>query len=83
MRSHRRHAGTNGGFKHCAAAAIGVRADTGFAALAVAMGSLAACLCPGERWRCAGVFTAGCTVGALAAPVAAGALPLAVSAGVA
>ncbi|MEI3273355.1 MAG: hypothetical protein V8S13_09125 [Gemmiger formicilis] len=39
-----------------------------FAALAVALGSLAAaCLCPGERWRCAGVFAAGCTVGALAA----------------
>ena len=36
-----------------------------------------ACLCPGERWRCAGVFAVGCTVGALAAPV-----PLAVSAGV-
>lgn len=51
-----------------------------FAALAVGMGSLAAaCLCPGERWRCAGVFAAGCTVGALAAPDAAGVLPLAVS----
>ena len=66
------------------AAAITASGPTlAFAALAVAMGSLAAaCLCPGERWRCAGVFTAGCTVGALAAPDAAGALPLAVSAGV-
>ena len=54
-----------------------------FAALAVALGSLAAaCLCPGERWRCAGVFAAGCTVGALAAPDAVHAVPLAVSAGV-
>ena len=53
------------------------------AALAVALGSLAAaCLCPGERWRCAGVFAAGCTVGALAAPDAVHAVPLAVSAGV-
>lgn len=52
-------------------------------ALAVALGSLtAACLCPGERWRCAGVFAAGCTVGALAAPDAVHAVPLAVSAGV-
>ena len=66
------------------AAAITASGPTlAFAALAVAMGSLAAaCLCPGERWRCAGVFTAGCTVGALAAPDAAGALPLAFSAGV-
>ena len=49
-----------------------------YAALAVALGSLgAACLFPGERWRCAGVFLAGCTVGALAAPDAAGVLPLA------
>ena len=54
-----------------------------FAALAVALGSLAAaCLCPGERWRCAGVFAVGCTVGALAAPDAVHAVPLAVSAGV-
>ena len=52
------------------------------AALAVALGSLAAsCLYPGERWRCAGVFTAGCTLGALAAPDAAGVLPLAAGAG--
>ena len=53
-----------------------------YAALAVALGSLAAsCLYPGERWRCAGVFTAGCTLGALAAPDAAGVLPLAAGAG--
>ena len=44
-----------------------------YAALSVALGSLgASCLFPGERWRCAGVFVAGCTVGALAAPDAAG-----------
>ena len=54
-----------------------------YAALAVALGSLgAACLFPGERWRCAGVFLAGCTVGALAAPDAAGVLPLAAGGGV-
>lgn len=48
-----------------------------YAALAVGLGSLgASCLFPGERWRCAGVFVAGCTVGALAAPDAAGVLPL-------
>ncbi len=53
-----------------------------YAALAVALGSLAAaCLFPGERWRCAGVFAAGCAVGALAAPDAAGVLPLAVGGG--
>ncbi len=65
------------------AAAITASGPTlAFAALAVALGSLAAaCLCPGERWRCAGVFAAGCTVGALAAPDAV-CLPLAVSAGV-
>ena len=49
----------------------------------MALGSLAAsCLCPGERGRCAGVFAAGCTAGALAAPDAVSVLPLAVSAGV-
>ena len=54
-----------------------------YAALSVALGSLgAACLFPGERWRCAGVFVAGCTVGALAAPDAAGVLPLAAGGGV-
>ena len=54
-----------------------------YAALAVALGSLAAaCLCPGERWRCAGVFGAGCLVGALAAPDAPSVLPLAAGAGV-
>ena len=65
------------------AAAITASGPTlAFAALAVALGALAAaCLCPGERGRCAGVFAAGCTVGALAAPDAASALPLAVSAG--
>lgn len=48
-----------------------------YAALAVALGSLAAaCLYPGERLRCAGVFAAGCVLGALAAPDAAGVLPL-------
>ena len=48
----------------------------------MALGSLAAaCLYPGERWRCAGVFVAGCTLGALAAPNAAGVLPLAVGGG--
>ena len=48
-----------------------------YAALAVALGSLAAaCLYPGERLRCAGVFAAGCMLGALAAPDAAGVLPL-------
>lgn len=53
-----------------------------YAALAVGLGSLAAsCLFPGERWRCAGVFVAGCTVGALAAPDAAGVLPLAAGGG--
>lgn len=53
-----------------------------YAALAVGLGSLAAsCLFPGERWRCAGVFVAGCTAGALAAPDAAGVLPLAAGGG--
>lgn len=53
-----------------------------YAALAVALGSLAsACLFPGERWRCAGVFVAGCTAGALAAPTAAGVVPLATGGG--
>ena len=53
-----------------------------YAALAVALGSLAAaCLFPGERWRCTGVFAAGCAAGALAAPDAAGVLPLAVGGG--
>ena len=48
-----------------------------YAALAVALGSLAAaCLYPGERLRCAGVFAACCVLGALAAPDAAGVLPL-------
>ena len=43
----------------------------------MALGSLAAaCLYPGERLRCAGVFAAGCVLGALAAPDAAGVLPL-------
>ena len=57
--------------------------ERAFAALAVAMGSLAAsCLCPGERGRCAGVFAVGCTLGALAAPDAVSVVPLAVSAGV-
>ncbi|WP_455500690.1 SpoIIE family protein phosphatase [Gemmiger sp.] len=66
-----------------AAAVTAAEPKLAFAALAVAMGSLAAaCLCPGERWRCAGVFAAGCTVGALAAPDAAGAVPLLVSAAV-
>lgn len=66
------------------AAAITASGPTlAYAALAVALGSLAAsCLCPGERGRCAGVFAAGCTAGALAAPDAASVLPLAVSAGV-
>lgn len=55
-----------------------------YAALAVALGTLgAAVLCPGERWRCAGVFLAGCVLGALAAPDAAALLPLATAAGVA
>lgn len=55
-----------------------------YAALAVALGSLgAACLYPGERLRCAGVFAAGCGVGALAAPSAAAALPLLAGGGVA
>lgn len=53
-----------------------------YAALSVALGSLAAsCLFPGERWRCAGVFVVGCTVGALASPDAAGVLPLAAGGG--
>ena len=57
--------------------------ERAFAALAVAMGSLAAsCLCPGERGRCAGVFAVGCTLGALAAPDPVSVVPLAVSAGV-
>lgn len=66
------------------AAAITASGPTlAYAALAVALGSLAAsCLCPGERGRCAGVFAAGCTAGALAAPDAVSVLPLAVSAGV-
>ena len=65
------------------AAAITASGPTlAYAALAVALGSLAAsCLCPGERGRCAGVFAAGCTAGALAAPDAVSVLPLAVSAG--
>ena len=66
-----------------AAALTAAGPERAFAALAVAMGSLAAsCLCPGERGRCAGVFAAGCTAGALAAPDAVSVLPLAVSAGV-
>ena len=66
------------------AAAITASGPTlAYAALAVALGSLAAsCLCPGEQGRCAGVFAAGCTAGALAAPDAVSVLPLAVSAGV-
>ena len=66
------------------AAAITASGPTlAYAALAVALGSLAAsCLCPGERGRCAGVFAAGCTAGALAAPDAVSVLPLVVSAGV-
>ncbi len=55
-----------------------------YAALAVALGTLgAAVLCPGERWRCAGVFAAGCALGALAAPDVPALLPLAAAAGVA
>ena len=48
------------------AAAITASGPTlAYAALAVALGGLAAsCLCPGERGRCAGVFAAGCTAGA-------------------
>ena len=66
-----------------AAALTAVGPERAFAALAVAMGSLAAsCLCPGERGRCAGVFAVGCTLGALAAPDAVSVVPLAVSAGV-
>ena len=54
-----------------------------YGALAIALGSMAAaCLFPGERLRCAGVFAVGCMLGALAAPDAAGAVPLAVSCGV-
>ena len=48
----------------------------------MALGSLAAaCLFPGERGRCTGVFAAGGAAGALAAPDAAGVLPLAVGGG--
>ena len=66
-----------------AAALTASEPERAFAALAVAMGSLAAsCLCPGERGRCAGVFAVGCTLGALAAPDAVSVVPLAVSAGV-
>lgn len=66
-----------------AAALTAAGPERAFAALAVAMGSLAAsCLCPGERGRCAGVFAVGCTLGALAAPDAVSVVPLAVSAGV-
>lgn len=53
-----------------------------YAALAVALGGLAAALvCPGDRWRCAGVFCAGCFFGALAAPSFSGALTLALGVG--
>lgn len=66
-----------------AAALTAAGPERAFAALAVAMGNLAAsCLCPGERGRCAGVFAVGCTLGALAAPDAVSVVPLAVSAGV-
>ena len=66
-----------------AAAITAAEPTLAFAALAIALGGLAAsCLCPGERWHCAGVFAAGCTVGALAAPDAVSAVPLVVSAGV-
>ena len=66
-----------------AAALTAAGPERAFAALAVAMGSLAAsCLCPGERGRCAGVFAVGCTLGSLAAPDAVSVVPLAVSAGV-
>ena len=66
-----------------AAALTAAGPERAFAALAVAMGSLAAsCFCPGERGRCAGVFAVGCTLGALAAPDAVSVVPLAVSAGV-
>ena len=66
-----------------AAALTAAGPERAFAALAVAMGSLAAsCLCSGERGRCAGVFAVGCTLGALAAPDAVSVVPLAVSAGV-
>jgi stage II sporulation protein E len=53
-----------------------------YAALAVALGTLAAgCLCPGERWRCIGVFCAGCFFGALSAPELSGAWVLLAGAG--
>ncbi|MGN0976265.1 MAG: SpoIIE family protein phosphatase [Gemmiger sp.] len=53
-----------------------------FAALAVALGSLAAALLfPGERRSCVGVFCAGCGFGALAAPSLSGAITLALGAG--
>ena len=52
-----------------AAAVTAATPSLSFAALAVALGTLgAAALYPGERWRCAGVFAAGCALGALAAP---------------
>lgn len=55
-----------------------------YAALAVALGTLGgALLCPGERWRCAGVFAGGCLLGALAAPDAAAIPPLALAAALA
>ena len=53
-----------------------------YAALAVALGVLAAsALCPGERWRCAGVFMAGCALGSLASPDFRGAVILLAGAG--
>ena len=53
-----------------------------YAALAVALGTLAAAsLFPGERWRCAGVFAAGCVLGAFNAPDLTAAIVLGCSAG--
>ena len=53
-----------------------------YAALAVALGTLAAAaFCPGERWHCAGVFALGCLLGALASPGWAGAAALGFGAG--
>ncbi|MDD4850918.1 MAG: hypothetical protein PHO10_09520 [Gemmiger sp.] len=53
-----------------------------YAALAVSLGVVgASALCAGERWRCAGVFLAGCALGALSAPGFAGAVELVAGAG--
>ena len=65
-----------------AAAVTAASPGLSFAALAVALGTLgAAALFPGERWRCAGVFAAGCGLGALASPGPAGVLTLGTAAG--